>query len=138
LLLHAEIRQRVVVHFVQSRQPLEGRIKLAASRHFACRPYPLGVGIHPQANQQLRIERRPSAFFRTALDGLIKGTQVQPPHQCPNGSRQMVLLDEPFHIHRSPAHLLSVHWTDQRLLTYHVFFAHAPSIPIFTLFSRTD
>ncbi len=34
LLLHPEIGQRVVVHFLQPRQPLERRIVLAAPRHF--------------------------------------------------------------------------------------------------------
>jgi hypothetical protein len=33
----------------------------------------------------LRIERRPPAFLRAALDGSIKRTQVQPPNQCPLG-----------------------------------------------------
>ena len=46
LLLHAEIRQRVVVHFVQSREPLDRRIALAASRYFPRRCNPLAVGLH--------------------------------------------------------------------------------------------
>ena len=32
---HAEIRQRVVVHFLEPRQPLERGVVLAAPRHFA-------------------------------------------------------------------------------------------------------
>ena len=35
LLFHAEIRQCVVVHFQQSREPLEGWIIFATARHFA-------------------------------------------------------------------------------------------------------
>src|SRR5713226_1085907 len=47
LVPHAKIRQRVVVHFLQPRQPLERGIVLAASRHFPCRTDPLAVGVHP-------------------------------------------------------------------------------------------
>ena len=70
LLRHTKIPQRVVVHFLQPRQPLESRIKLAPARHFPRRSHPLAVGLHPPADQQLRIERRTPAFFCTALDGL--------------------------------------------------------------------
>src|ERR1700691_4174190 len=128
LLLHTKIRQRVVVHFLQSRQPLESRIKLAPSRHFPRRSHPLAVGVDPQTDQQLRIECRTPAFFGTALDGLIKGPQVQPPHQRPNSSRRMVFADEAFHIHGSPAHLLPVHVANQRVFAYRIFLAHAASL----------
>jgi hypothetical protein len=37
----------------------------------------------PEADQPWRIERRTPACFCTALDGWIKGTQVQAPEQCP-------------------------------------------------------
>jgi hypothetical protein len=65
LLGHRKIRPRVLVHFVQPRQPLESRIQLAASRHFPRRSHPLAVGVHPPAEQRLRSERRSPAFFRT-------------------------------------------------------------------------
>src|SRR5271155_3994536 len=127
LLLHTEIRQRVVVHFLQSRQPLEGPIVLTAPGHFSCRTEPLAIGIHPHTDQQLRINRRPSTFFCTALDGLIKGDQVQATYQCPNGSGRMVFADEFLHIHGSPAHLLAVHVANQRLFAERIFLAHAAS-----------
>jgi hypothetical protein len=50
----------------------------------------------------------------------------------------MVFADELLYLHRSPAHLLPVHMTDQRLLARCIFLAHAPSIPNFFLFSRDD
>src|SRR5713101_728913 len=70
LLLHAEIRQRVIVHFLPSRQPLERRIVLTAPGYFSGRTNPLAIGVHPQTDQQLRINRRPPPFLRAALDGL--------------------------------------------------------------------
>jgi len=137
LLLHAKIRQCVVVHLLQSGQPLEGRIVLAAARHFPCRPDPLGVGIHPQTDQQLRIKRWSPAFFRTALDALVEVTQIHTPDQCPDRPRRMILTDEQIDVHRTPAHLLSVYPSNQRLVAC-IFLAHAPSIPGLDEFSRTE
>src|ERR1700726_3776567 len=74
--LHTEIRQRVIVHFLPSRQPLERRIVLTAPGHFSRRTNPLAIGVHPQTDQQLRINRRPPPFLCAALDDLIKGAQV--------------------------------------------------------------
>src|SRR6202022_1974239 len=136
LLLPSEIRQRVIVHFLQPRQPLERRIKLAPPRHFPRRSDPLAVGAHPQANQQLWIERWPPAFFRAALDVIVKSLQVQSPDQRPNRPRPMILSDQPLHIHGPPTHLLPVDRTDQRLLARYIFLAHPPSIPSSILFSR--
>src|SRR6266568_315246 len=115
-LLHAEIRQRVVVHFVEACQPLESRIKLAPPRYFPRRANPLAVGVHPQTNQQLRIERRPPTFFRAALDALVEMTQIHTPDQRPDRPRWMLFTDQPLHINGPPAHLLAVHVADQRLL----------------------
>jgi hypothetical protein len=84
----------------------------------------------------LRIERRTPAFFYAALDGLIKGTQVQAPYQCPNSSGRMVFADEVFHIHGSPAHLLSVHVANQRLFADRIFLAHAASLRQTSFFAR--
>ena len=70
-------------------QSIDAAIRTAPG-HFSCRANPPTIGVHPQTDQQLRIKRRPPTFLRTALDGLIKRTQVQPPYQCPNGSRRMV------------------------------------------------
>src|ERR1700726_356226 len=136
LLLHAEIRQRVIVHFLPSRQPLERRIVLTAPGHFSCRTNPLAIGVHPQANEQLRIERRPPAFFHATLDGLIKWAQVEAPNQCPNGSRRMVFADQVFYIHGPPTHLLSVHVANQRLLAGCIFLAHAASLRQSFYFAR--
>jgi len=90
----------------------------------------------PQTDQQLRINRRPSPFLRTALDGLIRGMQVQAPYQCPNRSRRMVFADEVFHIHSSPTHLLSVHLANQRLFADRIFLAHAASLRQTSFFAR--
>src|ERR1700693_45195 len=136
LLLHTEIRQRVIVHFLPSRQTLERQIVRTAPGHFSRRTNPLAIGVHPQTDQQLRIERRPPAFLRAALDGSIKRTQVQPPNQCPNGSRSMVFRDELVHIHGSPTHLLSVHVANQRLLAGCIFLAHAASLRRSFYFAR--
>jgi len=80
LSLYAKIRQRVVVHFLQPRQPLERRIVLAPPPHFPRRSNPLAVGIYPQTDQKLRIERRTPALFRAALNRLVKRAQLQTPH----------------------------------------------------------
>jgi predicted RNA-binding Zn ribbon-like protein len=63
-----------------------------------------------------------------SVNGLIKGTQVQPSYQCPNGCRGMIFVDEFLHIHRTSAHLLSVHAVDQRLFGARIFLAHAASL----------
>src|SRR5260370_4964894 len=63
LLLHAKICQRVVVHFLQSGQPLEGRIVFAAPRHCPRRPDPLPLCFHPQPTHHFRLEPRPPASF---------------------------------------------------------------------------
>jgi hypothetical protein len=126
------------VNFLQPRQPLERRIVLASPRHFPSRSNPLAVGVHPQPDQQLWIERWPPAFFHAALDAIVKSLQVQSSDQRPNRPRPMVLSDQPFHIHRPPTHLLPLDLTDQRLLARRIFLAHAPSIPNFILFSRGD
>src|ERR1019366_5768745 len=68
-----------MVHLIQPRQPLERRIELAAPSHFPRRPYPFAVGVHPQADQQLRIKRRPPTFFHAALDALVEPAQIQSP-----------------------------------------------------------
>src|SRR5712692_5869516 len=135
LLLHTEIRQRVVVHFLQSGQPLEGRVVLAAPRHFARRTDPLAVGVHPQTDQQLRIERRPPAFFCAALDPLVEPAQIHTPDQRPDRPRRMILADQSLYVHRTPAHLLPVHPSDQRLVA-HIFLAHAASLRHTTFFAR--
>src|SRR5258708_36903668 len=41
----------------------------------------------------------------------------------------MVLANQPLHIHRSPAHLLPVDRTNQRLLDASFFLAHAHRLP---------
>jgi hypothetical protein len=58
----------VVIHFIQSRQALERRDRI---RNVARRSNPQAVGVHPQTDQQLGIERRPPAFFLAAPDGAI-------------------------------------------------------------------
>src|ERR1700692_1696207 len=128
LLLHTEIRQRVIVHFLPPRQPLERRIVRTPPGPFSRRTNPLAIGVHPQTDQQLRINRRPASFLRAALDGLIKGVQVSAPYQCPNSSRRMVFADQVFYIHGPPTHLLSVHVANQRLLADRIFLAHAASL----------
>src|SRR5580692_2336810 len=136
LLFHTKIRPPVLVHFLQPGQPLESRIKLAASRHFPRRSNPLAVGVHPEADPHLRSERRTPAFFCTALDGLIKGTPVQAPYQCPHSSRRMVFADEVFHIHGSPAPLRSVPAANQRLFANRICLAHAASLRQTSFFAR--
>jgi hypothetical protein len=128
--------QRVVVHFLQLRQPLERGIVPTAPCHFPCRTNPSAIGLDPQTDQQLRIQRRPPAFLRTALHGSIKRTQVQPPYQDSNGSRRMVFVDEFLHIHGPPTHLLSVHVANQRLPAGHIFLAHAASLRQTFYFAR--
>ena len=136
LSLHAKIRQRVVVHLLQSRQPLERRIVLATPRHFPRRANPLAVGIHPQADQQLRIERRTPAFFGAALNGFVKCGSAPNAPPTPNRPRGMVLANQLLHIHRPPTHLLPVYKTDQRLLLGWIFLAHAASSTALLSFSR--
>src|SRR5260370_604645 len=111
-----EVRQLVVVHLVEAGAPLERGIVLAASRHFPRRANPLAVGVRPQTNQQLRIKRWSPAFFHAALDALVEVTQIHTPDQRPERPRWMVFTDQPLHINGPPAHLLSVHVADQRLL----------------------
>src|ERR1700751_4108371 len=48
----------------------------------------------------------------------------------------MVFTDQPLGINGSPAHLLPVHVADQRLVA-RIFLAHAASLRVFSLFSRT-
>ncbi len=93
------------------------------------------TGVHPQTDEQLRIERWPPAFSASTLDGSIKRTQVQAPHQCPNGSRRMAFA-ESLYIHGSPTHLLSIHVADQGLLVGDIFFAHAASLRRTFCFAR--
>src|SRR5438445_11142144 len=47
----------------------------------------------------------------------------------------MVFADEFLHIHGSPAHLLSIHVADQRLLAARIFLAHAASLRQTTFFA---
>jgi hypothetical protein len=96
----------------------------------------MAIGVYPQTDQQLRIERWPPTFLRAALDGSIKSTQVQPSYQCPNGSRWMIFADELLYIHGSPTHLLSVHVADQGLIVDDIFFAHAASLRQAFYFAR--
>jgi hypothetical protein len=81
-------------------------------------------------------ERRTPAFFYAALDGWIKGTQVQAPYPCPNSSGRMVFADEVLHIHGSAAHRLSVHGAKQRLFADRIFLAHAASLRQTSFFAR--
>src|SRR6266436_2958392 len=83
----------------------------------------------------LRIERWPPTFLRAALDALIKLPQVHTPDQRPDRPRQMILVDESLHVHRAPAHLLSVDPSDQRLVV-RVFLAHAASLRHGSFFAR--
>src|ERR1700691_6648341 len=48
----------------------------------------------------------------------------------------MVFTDEVFHIHGSPAHLLSVHVANQRLFAARIFLAHAASLRQTSFFAR--
>jgi hypothetical protein len=48
----------------------------------------------------------------------------------------MVFADEFLHIQGSPAHLLSVHVADQRLLADRIFLAHAASLRQTFYFAR--
>jgi hypothetical protein len=82
------------------------------------------------------VYREARTLLRAALDGLIKGTQVQTPNQCPNSSRRLVFADEVFDIHGSPTHLLSVHVANQRLFADRIFLAHAASLRQTFYFAR--
>ena len=93
-------------------------------------------GIHPQTDQQLRIERWPPTFFRAALDALVELAQIHTSNQCPDRPRRMVLANQTLHIHRAPAHLLSVYVADQRLLADGIFLAHAASLRQTSYFAR--
>jgi hypothetical protein len=106
--------------------------------YFSCRANTQAVGVHPQTDEQLRIERRPPSFFRATLDGPIKRTQIQAPNQCPDGSRRMVFANEFLYIHGSPTHLLSVHVPDQGLLVSDIFVVHVASLRQTFYFARQD
>jgi len=84
----------------------------------------------------LRIERWPPAFFRTALEGSIKRTQVQTAYQGLKGSGRVVFADEVFHIHGSPTHLWAIPIADQRLFADRIFLAHAASLRQTFYFAR--
>ena len=65
LFLHTKVRQRVIVT-----PPAPSATGTRDhTRSAARRTDPLAVGVHPQTDQQLRIERRTPALFRAALDG---------------------------------------------------------------------
>src|SRR5207244_12882797 len=96
----------------------------------------LAVGVHPQADQQLRIERRPPTFLLAALNAVVEPAQVKTPDQRPDRPRRMVVADQSLDIYRTPAHLLTVHVADQRLLARHLFLAHAVSLRHVILFAR--
>src|ERR1700685_1311247 len=117
-----------MVHLLQPGQPLKRWIVFASASNFSRRTNPRTVGVHPQTDQQLRIDRRTPAFLRATLDALIEPRPIQTPYQQPNRARRMVLANQPLDIHRAPTHLLSVYETNQRLLARRIFFAHAPRI----------
>src|ERR1700731_2794947 len=48
----------------------------------------------------------------------------------------MLFPDQPFHVHRPPTHLLTVHVTNQRLLVGCIFCAHAASLRQTFYFAR--
>jgi hypothetical protein len=60
------------------------------------------------------------------VDGLIEGTQIQTPNQCPNGSREWLSLMR-FYIHGPPTYLL---------LADRIFLAHAASLRQASFFAR--
>src|SRR5260370_34397343 len=115
---------------------MESRIKLAPPRYFPLRANSLAVGVHPQTNQQLRINRWSPAFFRATLDTLVEMTQIHTPDKRPDRPRWMVFTDQPLHINGPPAHLLAVHVADQRLLAGDIFFTHAASLRQPSYFAR--
>jgi hypothetical protein len=106
-----------------------------ASRHFARRADPLAIGVYPQTDQQLWIERRPPALYRAALDACVERRQVQPTNQFPNSSREVLLVNQSLNIDGTPTHLLSVHPSDQRLVAY-IFWVHAASLRHNSFFAR--
>src|SRR5437899_2882644 len=58
------------------------------------------------------------------------------PSPRPTRPRRMVLTDQSFHVHRPPAHLLTVHVSNQPLLVALIFLAHAASLRHDTFFAR--
>src|SRR5712692_201882 len=112
LMLHAEVRQGVMIHRLQTRQPLIGRMIFAAPLDLARRTHTLAVGVNPQTDQQLRIESRPPRFTFHRLDRRAEPAQVQPPHQLPNCSRRVVGFNQLLHIHRPQHHLPAIHPLD--------------------------
>ena len=72
LVLHPDVRERVVVDAHAAAQPAIGVVLLAQARERPCRAHPLEGGVQPQRDEDGGVDGRPAGMALDRPDALVQ------------------------------------------------------------------